>query len=185
MDSEVRDLDRPFSDVFKALDLKEQRKAIRGALGKAAKRVKQITISNLQGSGLGMGTYAPITEGVQYRVFPSRYGAGFMVRVSPYKKGDDSVMHLNRRGKEKPVLMWAEDGTRGRRVGRRTDSFTGTSRNGKKVRHYNRAGHSTGRMPKYGFMVKEEGGQVSFVEHDLFADFQRNVLKAARKQGLL
>lgn len=185
MDTVVRDLDKPFADVFKALDLKAQRKAMRGALGKAAKRVKQITITNLQGSGLGSGTYAPISSGIQSRVYPDRYWAGFMVRVSPCKRGDDSVMHLNRRGKEKPVLMWAADGTRRRNVGRRTTSFADTSRNGKKVRRYDRAGHSTGRMPKYDIMVEEEDGRISFVESDLFADFQKNLNKAARKQGLL
>lgn len=186
MDREVIDLDRPFSDVFKALDLKEQRKAIRGALGKMSRRVQKVVLTRLLKCGIGPGTIESLSKGVMARVYPSRYGSGFMTRVSPIKKYDSSVMHVNRYGKEKPVLMWAADGTKLRHVTARTEEELNENyRKRGKVSGRDHYGHSTGRMPKFDFMVKEEDGSISFVEKDLFADFQKNVLNAARKQGLL
>ena len=82
--------------------------------------------------------------------------------------------------------MWAEDGTRMRRAGRRITSFFGKSRfTGKKVRQYLRGGPNRGKMKRYAFLAKTEQQTSDSVENNLFAELQKNVEKAARKQGLL
>lgn len=167
--SEVKDLDRPFADVYKALDMKEQRKAMRGAMRKAAGSVRKRAAQAVGASGLGNA--AAVAKGLRARVYPDRYGLGFMVSSKPYgKKG----YHRNRQGKEKPVLMWAESGTKSRQTRSRSKFFIRARR-----------GHPTGRMPRYGFMGEAESASAAQVEQSLFGQFQQNLEKRARKLGLV
>lgn len=177
------EIDRAFGDVYAALDMAEQRKVLRRAMGKEGARVRRVAVANLGSSGLGKGTYRPVDKGIYVRVYPPRYGTGFMVSTKPNgKKG----IHVNRQLLKKPVLMWAEDGTRVRNVGRRVQSFFSKSRfTGKAIRHYVRGGHSTGAMKAYRFMEKTENSQAASVEGNLFAQFSSNLDKAARRRGLL
>lgn len=166
--SEV-DIRNPFVSVYKALSLKDQRKALRGAMRREANRLKRQAAGNMTTSGLGPGTNQKLSKGIRTRVYPIRYGAGFMLSVKPRRK---KGFHKNRQGLEKPVLMWAEGGTDPRKT---KGSFF--SRKGK--------GHVTGRMRRYGFLRKTEQQSGPTVEQNLFHDFQDNLNKAARKQGLL
>ncbi len=184
MNETVTDINKPFADVFKALDPKAQRKAMRGAMRREGNRLKKAAVSNLAQSGIGQGTRRSLSSGIYVRTYPERYGLGFMVSVKPH--GSRRGIHLNRQGKEKPVLMWAEDGTRYRHVGRRISSFFGKSRfTGKKIRQYLRGGASRGKMKRYGFLAKTERQTADSVETNLFGNLQANVDRAARKQGLL
>lgn len=184
MKSVITDLKTPFKDVYKALDLKDQRKAMRGAMRREANRLRKTAATNLRATGIGNGTRLNLAKGIYARVYPERYGLGFMVSVKPH--GKKRGIHTNRQGMMKPVLLWAEDGTRYRRVGRRTKSFFGKSRfSGKSVRYYNRSGHSTGRMRRYAFLAKTEAQAAMSIEQNLFGDFRGNLEKAAQKKGLL
>lgn len=177
------EIDRAFGDVYAALDMAEQRKVLRRAMGKEGARVRRVAVANLGSSGLGKGTYRSVSRGIYTRVYPANYGTGFMVSTKP--RGDKGV-HVNRQVLKKPVLMWVEDGTRVRNVGRRGKSFFGKSRfTGKAIRHYVRGGHSTGRMRSYGFMAKTERETGASVEGNLFAQFSSNLDKTARRRGLL
>ena len=163
------DLSNPFLDVFKTLDVKEQRKAMRGAMRREAKRLRDKAVANLAsasagGKTLGRGTFRDISTGIRVRLYPEKYGAGFMLSVKPRKGGKG--FHVNRQILEKPVLMWAEDGTKERCFRKR------------KI-------HATGRMGKYGFMRKTDEQSAHSIEETLFRDFQNNIDKAARKNGLL
>ena len=185
MASQTIDIDRPFNGVFRALSLKDQRKALRGAMRREGNRLKKQAADNLRASGITAPgkTYRPskkkryagdpmsLSKGIRLRVYPEDYGAGFMLSVKPHKK---QGYHTNRKGKEKPVLMWAEDGTEYRKTKTKTKFF---------VRK--RKGHVTGRMKRYGFIRKTDEQATQVVEQNLFTDFQGNIEKAARKQGLL
>lgn len=167
--SEVKDLEKPFADVYKALDLKEQRRAMRGAMRKAGNDVRRKAAEAVGGSGLNNG--AAVAKGLRVRVYPDRYGLGFMVSAKPYgKKG----YHRNRQGKEKPVLMWAAGGTKQRNTKSKTKFFVRT-----------RKGHPTGRMPRYDFMGKAEAASSTKVEAELFGKFRQGLERRARKLGLL
>lgn len=183
-DSKVTDLNRPFADVYKALDPKAQRKAMKSAMRREGNRLKKTAADNLRSSGVGQGTKRSLASGIYVRTYPDRYGMGFMVSVKPH--GRRKGIHLNRQGKEKPVLMWAEDGTRQRKAGRRVSSFFGKSRfTGKKVRQYLRGGPDRGKMRRYAFLAKTEQQTADSVETNLFNDLQSSVERQARKQGLL
>ena len=68
--SDAVDLSKPFASIFNALDMKEQRKALRNAMGKEANRVKKEAQQSILSSGLGHGTNTDITAGVRARVYP-------------------------------------------------------------------------------------------------------------------
>ncbi len=184
MNETVTDLNKPFAEVFKALDMKSQRKAMRSAMRREGNRLKKVAITNLGQSGIGAGTRRSLSTGIYVRTYPDRYGLGFMVSVKPH--GRRKGIHLTRANKEKPVLMWAEDGTRLRRTGRRISSFFSKSRfTGKAVRQYLRGGSYRGKMKRYAFLAKTEEQTGASVEANLFQTFQSNLEKSARKQGLL
>ena len=184
MKNVVTDMKQPFKDVYAALDMKDQRKAMRSAMYREANRLRKTAATNLLATGIGSGTRQKLSKGIYTRVYPDKFGAGFMVSVKPH--GGKRGIHTNRQGMAKPVLMWAEDGTRYRRVGKRTKSFFGKSRyTGKSTRYYNRSGHSTGRMKRYAFLAKTEAQAGASVEQNLFNDFQSNLEKTAKKKGLL
>jgi len=184
MNETVTDITKPFVDVFKALDPKAQRKAMKSAMRREGNRLKKAAVDNLQQSGIGHGTKRSLSSGIYVRTYPDRYGLGFMVSVRPH--GKRKGIHLNRQGREKPVLMWAEDGTRQRHVGRRLSMFTSKSRfTGKRIKQYLRGGANRGKMKRYAFLAKTEQQTANSVESNLFNDLQANVEKAARKQGLL
>lgn len=179
MATTVVDINRPFGSVYQALDLKAQRKAMRSAMRRESNRLRKAAVSNLQSSGIGHGTKHSLSKGIRARVYPEKYGAGFMVTVKPHKANrktgqGEASMHRNRQGLKKPILSWAEEGTDLRRTKTKTKIFT-----------RKRKGHATGRMRRYGFMRKTDNQAEQIVERNLFNDFQENIEKAARKQGLL
>lgn len=182
-DSSVVDLTKPFASVFEALDVKQQRKALKGAMRKAANMVMKEAEMNVRNSGIGQGTLTPITKSLYTRVYPDQYGAGFMVSVMPKaRKG----FHVNRQMQEKPVLMWAEEGTRPRHTGEVTSRHKGVSKlTGKKTRYSTRGGAYRGSMKAYHFMRNTENQGTDGIENFLFEQFSKNLDKTAKKLGLL
>ncbi len=182
----VRDLNNPFADVWKALDAKEQRKAMRGAMRKEANNIKKAAQDAMSASGVGLGRKSDLRKSIYARVYPNKYGLGFMASVTPHGKRG---IHTNRYGKEKPVAMWLESGVPEkqsvRRVGKRIHGWRTITRTGRKGRAYERSGHSTGKVKGYGFMAKAESQTASGVEDRLFDTLENNINKAARKHGLL
>ena len=84
MSETVTDLNAPFADVYKALNVKDQRKALRSSMRKEGNRLKKIAVSNLSQSGIGQGTKRSLSSGIYVRTYPDRYGLGFMVSVKPH-----------------------------------------------------------------------------------------------------
>lgn len=170
---------RELAKLYASLSPKEQRKAIAASMRREANRLKKAAQTRVRTSGLSAKT--GVDKGVYARVYPKRYGTGFMVSVKPHgaKKG----IHTNRQGKQKPVLLFAEEGTKQRNVGRRKGNAQ--YRQGrfaqKKWRDYNRSGHSTGRMSPYKFLAMTEQTETAGIEQRLWTDFERNVDKAAKK----
>lgn len=161
------------------LSPREQRKALAGAMRREANRLKKAAQAAVKRSGLGQKNPTRVERGVYSRVYPARYGAGFLVSVKPHgaKKG----IHRNRYGREKPVLMFAEEGTVERNVGRRQGHYTmqGGRFASKKYRTYKRSGHSTGRMRAYHFLAQTEQTEATGIEQRLFTEFEKNVSRAA------
>lgn len=193
-DSTTLQIDAAFASVLKALDPQDLKKSMRGANRKEANRIRKIAVSKIATTGVlspknkkhrkdSKTTAQQFGKSIFVRVYPDKYGSGFMVSVFPFKK---KGYHKNRQGQEKPAALWLEEGTRFRRVGKRQSYNWYTSRHTqKKQKHYNRSGHSTGFVQAYGFMAKAEAEVGNSVEVNLFKEFEKNVEKAARKQRLL
>lgn len=86
-------------------------------------------------------------------------------------------MHLNRYGLKKPVLIWAETGTKWRRV--KTDKIAKFKTGGK---WYTTRAKDRGFMKRYGFMAKTEM-QVKHTAGNQIKDELVNRLKRIAKEN--
>lgn len=159
--TQENELEQSILDLLNALDVKEQKKALRSAMRKEGNRLKKKAGSILSAKGLRHGS--DVAKSLRVRVYPDKYGAGFMVTAKPRGK---QGYHKNARGKEKPIAMWAEEGTNAR-----------YKRNKKKSR--------TGSMGAYRFLADTQARSAGEVENTLWADFQKNLDKALKKKNLL
>lgn len=173
-------LARPFADAFRALDMKEQRRAARAAVAKEARAALREAKAAVTRSGLGKGASRPVSSGLRIRVYPPRYGLGFIVTAKPRKgKG----FHLNRQGLEKPVLMWAAEGTKRRYTRQRFAEPTGVRKLfGLRGRRVSKS-HATGAMPSYGFMPAAEARVAPGAGERMAAELEKNVYKRLRANG--
>ena len=149
---------------------RQMRNSIKSAYRGVANMARKVAISKLQSSGLECHGASDFKKGIRQVIY-SR-GGGFLITVRGYR---GKSMHRNRRGELKPVLMWAEDGaggTDGRSTRSKSKFFVRISK-----------GHSTGSMPKFGFMEEAEPTMASIVEKELYNELVKAVHKTAAKCG--
>lgn len=153
--------------LFSELRPKRRRAALKGAMTRAATSVKKSAAANLKATGIHNA--AALSRGISSSAF--RRTLGFKVTV---KSSGNKGFHVNRRGLKKPVLRWAETGTK-RRKTRRAVSFFCAGRW--------RQGRNRGSMPRFGFMEKtrdEVKGPITAQVQQAIVD---NIQKTARKYG--
>ena len=159
--------------LFAELEPRRRAQALRGGFRKAANNVRKKAVANLRSSSIR--TDKDLEKGIRTAVFKRK--AGFRVTIGTKKAGKngkgESGMHLNRQGLKKPVLIWAEMGTKQR---------TTKSSGGKRAARY-RAAHNTGRMPRYGFMEKTRNQVRDTVTEDMHRQVAENVERIAKKYG--
>lgn len=157
-----------WTELARQLDAKKLKGALRSAYRVEAGKALKIARKAVSQSGLQVqGNPSDLNKGVRPYIY-SR-GGGFMVTVKPQRgKKADKSMHRNRYGKLKPVLMWAEDGTK-----RRATKGKG-----------NRKAHNTGNMPDYRFMQRAEPDMYRSVEAGLLPQVEKKVVRAAEKAGI-
>lgn len=172
MGADVRYDDGNLQRLFAELEPKRRSQALRGGFRKAANNVRKKAVANLREA---IRTDKDLEKGVRAIVF--RRTAGFCVTIKPKKAGKngkgEAGMHTNRQGLKKPVLKWAEEGTKVR---------TTKSGGGKRAARL-RAAHSTGRMPRFGFMAKTKNEVRDSVTADMRNMVTENVERIAKKYG--
>ena len=166
--------DRNLRRLFAALDPAGRKKVIKGACRKVGNSVKKVAISNLRASGLKHAE--EMSEGVRAVVFKRE--AGFRVTVASRKanrrgKGERG-MHRNRFGDKKPILAWAETGTKWRKSKKATRYLIG----GKW-----RMGAIRGYMKRYGFIAKTKSQIEHSVGNQLKDEIATKVTQIAKKYG--
>lgn len=194
MESKVseREIEQNFGAVVRAFDGRTLKKMMRSANRKEGNRLKKKAAGSVSSSGLlkkkgvkhrqdTKTTAQEFAKSYHVRVYPDKYGSGFMVSAAPH---GDKYMHVTRSGKKKPVAFFAEEGTVYRRVGKRIKGWKTLTRGGKKGRAYQRSGHSTGHMPAYHILQRIENAEAGSVEANLFEAFKKKVEAQARKEGL-
>lgn len=139
---------KPFREVLKAFDVREYRKTMKKAFRAEGRKVRKIVEKEAQGSGLRNG--AKVGRTVRIRVYPQPYG--FMMTTKPH--GKQGYYKRSQDGKEKPVAMWANAGTKERKW--------------RKGRFFGFGGQNTGRMKAYKFMSKATKEAYDMVENDMY-----------------
>lgn len=156
------DIGKHFTDLLREMNVRQLRNSLKKAYRGEAK--KQLTIAQGYAARTGMHNAAALAKTVYSYVY-SR-GGGFQITVKGNKKNDKG-MYRNSKGRLKPVMMWAEDGTESR-----------STRNGGL-----RRAHTTGSCTQYGFLAKAEAEMFSAAEVDLLPEVEAAVTKIARKAG--
>lgn len=165
--------DEDLQRLFAEMDTKKRLKALKGAFRREANRVRKTALNNLRGS---IRTDKDLERGVRAVVFKRK--AGFRVTIGTKKAGKTGKeygFHINRRGLKKPVLIWAEAGTKWRR----TKSKQRFKANGK----WRTAGTHRGFMKRYGFMQKTAADVRDSVTDNLHNEVINSVRKVAKKYG--
>lgn len=165
--------DRELQRLFAELDSKQRLRALKGAFRREANQVRKTAINNLRGS---IRSDRDLERGVRAVVFKRK--AGFRVTIGTKKAGKSGKeygFHTNRRGLKKPVLIWAEAGTKWRKA-KSKSKFMANGR-------WLTAGKSRGFMKRYGFMQKTLSDVRGNVTENLHNELITNVRKVAKKHG--
>lgn len=166
--------DENLQRLFAELEPKRRLQAIKGGFRREANQVRKTAINNLRSS---IKSSKDLEKGVRAIVFKRK--AGFRVTVGTKRAGKngkgEAGFHTNRQGLKKPVLIWAEEGTKERQ----TKPKKGTRRRAARLR----ASHRTGRMKRYGFMAQTLTSVRDTVTTNIHEMVAENVQKVAEKYG--
>lgn len=166
--------DHKLQELFAELEPKRRLQAIKGGFRREANRVRKTAIKHLRGS---LRSKPGLEKGIRALVF--KRTAGFRVTIGTKRAGKngkgEAGFHTNRQGLKKPVLIWAEEGT----AARRTKPKQGTRRRANRMRK----GHSTGAMPRFGFMAKTLAESSDAVTQSLRDQIRESVKKVSEKYG--
>lgn len=145
--------------------------AVWTAYRKTGNEVLKVARQKLAESGIANAS--KLKKWIRLRVYPR--GGGFMITVKPHAK---QGFHVNRFGLQKPVLMWAEEGTKVRYV-RKGGGQVAQLGDGK----WRTLGRRRGQMPAYHFLdgVESDGGQI--IEREISPRLEEAVMKRAEKLG--
>lgn len=154
--------------LFEDLSEKRRKTALRSAFTQAATKVRKGAIENLKGSGIRVDR--DLEKGIRRLVYKDTLGFRVTIGTTNGKKA--SGFHTNRRGEKKPVLLWAEGGTKGRYTKTKTKFF-------KRLRK----GHYTGRMRAYEFMLKTKNQFKDKVTSELHDAIITKIQQTAKKYG--
>lgn len=164
---------KEFEDLLRALNKRQLKQVVRKSYRRVANKIANIARNDLSSSGLRNGSL--MKKNIRVRVYPR--GSGFMVTVKPH--GNQGYYKRSQDGKEKPVAMWAAEGTKYR-----------FARHG---RHIYPAGlgykwmksSRNGEMPSYHFLENAEKQGQSIVENDLGQEFTNAANDRLRKEGFI
>jgi hypothetical protein len=186
---------KEWNELAKELTPRQMRNALKRSYRAEAKKALGIARRYLGASGMQVqGNKSDWDKGIRSHIYSK--GGGFMITVKAHRanlKGQgEKSMHQNRKGFKKPVLMWAEEGTKPRQRGgkkvRVKHGIYGTHRSGK-TRYWTETirkdGISTGQMGAYGFLDRATPEMFQTVERDLGAEVGIAVEKVARKCGFI
>lgn len=184
-----------WKELAKELTPRQLRNALKRSYRAEAKKALGIARKYLGTSGLQVqGNKSDWDKGIRSHIY-SR-GGGFMITVKAHRanlKGQgEKSMHENRKGFKKPVLMWAEEGTKERQRGgkkiRIKHGIYGTHRSGKTqywTETIRKDGIPTGQMGAYGFLERATPEMFQTVESDLTVEVGAAVEKVAKKCGFV
>lgn len=157
--------DEQFRRMWEQMSPRRRMQALKGQYRMAGRKFRAQAVAELRRSGIH--TSRDLEKGVRLLVF--KQTPGFRVTVGTQGRGKNAKgYHTNRRGLEKPVLLWAEDGTQAR--ARRTRRLTGRMA-------------STGRMPALLFLDKAKQAYAGTVNDQIRDYLMTSTQRIALRYG--
>lgn len=150
--------------LWKSLQPREVRNLSKRAYRRVAKEVRKIALRELSAAGIEVrGRQGDWNKALRAHIYS--LGGGFLI-TSRFrgKKG----FHINRQGLEKPILYWADHGTKERYHRTR----------GKTMK-----AHYTGQMPEYGFTEKANPEMLELARRLVMPEMEKATRESARKAG--
>jgi len=182
--------DTRLRQLYAQMDEKQRAKAMKGGFRTAANMLRRSSIASLRSD---IESNRELEKGVRALVFKQKMGfrvtVGTVIRKAKTRQGWVGVkgFYKNKqywknpaRYSEKPVLIWAEDGTKERRLKGGRGSHK-TKRGFRKRYLYN--GAYRGRMRPYQFLVEGQRGADSQINQTLQNGFRSSVERVAKKYG--
>lgn len=163
---------KEWDELLRAMSPRDIKRTLKTAYRRIANQIADIARGDLAGSGLRHGN--KMKRSVRVRVYPR--GSGFMITVKPH--GKQGYYKRSQDGAEKPVAMWAVEGTKERyaRHGRRVYPIG----NGQ---YRTMKGNWTGRMQAYSFLDNARDRGPSIIEQGIKPEIEKAVEERARKLG--
>lgn len=156
---------KEWDELLKALNPRDIKKTLKAAYRRVGKQVADVARASLASSGLRNGS--KMKRSIRVRVYPR--GGGFMVTVKPH--GRQGYYKRSQDGAEKPIAMWASEGTKERYLRKGKTFFS--------------AHPSRGRMPAYNFMDEATRKAPSIIENGIAPEIEKSAEKRLMKVGWL
>ncbi len=171
--NETATLDKAWNDLLRTFDRRELKRTLKDAYRRTGKKIASIAKMSVQAGGINDA--GKLSRGVRVRVYPR--GGGFMITVKPHGK---QGFIKTRRGVEKPVLMWAEEGTKSRQTRGGKNGYLIKTDEG-----YRWVGKNRGKMPAYHFLKEAEAQGAAIVEQEVGKEIEDATVRRAQKLGWL
>lgn len=171
--NEKQVIGQAWNDLLKTFDQREMKRTLKDAYRRTGKMIAAVAKHSVEGSGINDA--GKLARGVRVRVYPR--GGGFMITVKPHGK---SGYIKNRHGQEKPVLMWAAEGTKQRYPRSWAKRFLVNTGDG-----FRWVGRNRGKMPAYHFLDAADAQGPKIVEEEIGKAIEEATVKRAAKLGWL
>jgi len=162
---------KEWDELLRAMSPRDIKRTIKTAYRRVGKQIADIARSDLAGA-IRHGN--KMKGNVRVRVYPR--GSGFMVTVKPH--GKQGYYKRSQDGKEKPVAMWAQDGT--------VERYTRHGNNVYKTadgQYFTMKGNYTGRMPRNDFLKRANDQAPAIIENGIRPELENAVYNRAKKLG--
>ena len=161
---------KEWNELLQCFNKRDLKASLKGAYRTTGKEILAIARQRLMSSGIAHAS--KLKKDIRLRVYPR--GGGFMITVKPHGK---QGYHVNRFGLEKPVVMWAEEGTKFR-FPRKGAFVAKTDKGSIRITRM-------GKMPAYHFLGDVERYAPPIIEKDIGKALEDSVMKRASRLGLL
>lgn len=161
--------------LFAEMSPQNRRKVLKGGFRRVGNYMRKAAVNNLRASGLNHA--AELSAGIRVVVFKREAGVRVTVasRKANAKGRGERGMHRNRYGDKKPVLVWAEAGTRFRKTEKRSRVMVAPGQY--------RITKRRGFMKRYGFLAKTRTQVSGEVTGMMRKEIINSVEKIAKKYG--
>lgn len=162
---------KDWNELIKAMSVRGIKRALRTAYRRVGKSIADVARNSL---AISLHNGVRMKRNIRVHLF-SR-GGGFEITVKPH--GKQGYYKRSYDGKEKPVVMWAAEGTKMRKM-RGKGHLKFPVANG----FLTMKGKSTGRMPAYSFLddAKKIGNQI--FENRMGPEIENAAVERMKKSG--